>query len=270
MTRVLLAAVALALSCAPTGKDDDDDDDDTAEDADSDTDADADADADADTDADADADTDADSDADADADADPAGPCPTYFAYQSTDTRRTFHTTAAYEADYDQSGTSSTRVTTFAADGSQIIAETDATLSIPDFDAYSYTTSETWSCDSDGARLHRMRTDWDVTLNGERSTGWSDTTYSGGVLSMPADIQVGDRWNVNWNSSTTSSTGEPSTNSIAASYHAARETTVSPPAGTFTVLAIDYETGGATGTSYSHEDVGHVLSDSWELVSYSD
>jgi len=200
-----------------------------------------------------------------------AGPCPSYLGLGAVGSLRHYRTTAAYEALSGASGTWT--MTTVQADAEPVL---DYASTWHDSTGGVSTTTATYrySCDDSGASL----TSYDMRSTYSGSTSFSSkmsATYTDPSRGMVPDLAPGSTWTDTWaytaTGSTSSSGAYTTDGSGSTRYTAGSATSVTVPAGTYSVLPLTMVTtvsGGSSSTiAHMGDGVGMVASDSGELVS---
>lgn len=199
------------------------------------------------------------------------GPCGPYTGLNAVGSSWTYGYTDEYQASTGYTGSWSYAVTGLDIQGgvTTILLEGESTMASDSIDAYVSATSTSMTCDAEGLWIVSSAYDYTMTIGGNEVEGWGETVYDTPALTLPADPEVGDTWTVEATGTTSSNTGAYDFDTTY-TYTITDEASVEVPAGTFTTLVMDISTEGAgTTSSWMDRTVGNVLSETYELVSYS-
>jgi hypothetical protein len=162
-------------------------------------------------------------------------PCPDYSGIQDVGTTAAWETTDAYFEDYGQRMSRSSRVESI--EGDTVVVSGAGSLESEHYSSYTWTSSSTYVCDDVGMTLVHSVTDVQYVLDGVTSTTNVVTTYTSGLLTIPADLEAGDSWTTNAEGSQayTDSNGNETDTPFSTSheYTAHQADDVSTPAGDF-------------------------------------
>ncbi|MEY3213211.1 MAG: hypothetical protein RIT28_3692 [Pseudomonadota bacterium] len=175
-------------------------------------------------------------------------------------------TTWEYNYNDSQGSTGPYVVEVTAIDGKNV--ELVSTLNI-EGTTYSQdsTTTSQYRCGDEGMVLLSSYNFYDVIASGYEYSGWTDTTYTNGALTLPRTLEVGTTWVSDQSNTYTDSNGGDGGSSDVYTFEVTAEEDVNVPAGAYTALRV--ETAAYSGASHYVEGVGFVKTDYFQLTRYS-
>jgi hypothetical protein len=151
-------------------------------------------------------------------------------------------------------GTETNRVTNVQQMSSSTVVTFETTLETTDTqgDSAQITTTTTFTCDSDGAKITSQYTEWDIEPS-PPGRGWSRADYSPPILEFPQVMTSGSMWTGSSVAMTTGSNGQGGSTTVTQNGVVMGSTSVTVPAGDFETLEVQL-TGpsGVTTNNFAH------------------
>lgn len=193
----------------------------------------------------------------------PDVPCPAYFGFHPSNATYVYD----YQSDFGLSGTVTYALGDVSGDMVSVSKSSDQTWD--DGVTEQGTATYQYRCDDEGAALVSVRSSG-VSSWGGNSTRWEyEATYEPPAMLIPGNLAPGLQWTTHYRGTETT---DGRTQPIKENYDwiAEEETTITVPAGEFTVLFVNGQGNGEdlTGDLWLNAEVGLVRDQYDELRSY--
>jgi hypothetical protein len=136
-------------------------------------------------------------------------------------------------------------------------------------DSFSSSIVTQFRCDSTGYLLLSQRTDYSDVVSGTAITGWTTDTYSPPLRLMPANLQATTSWSSSGTIASQNSAGTGANTPYSYSYTVGGTSSLTVPAGTFTVITVAETTGTTTSMESYAAHVGFIADSIEQLKSYT-